>query len=58
VPASVPDELSERIAGEATMGRNRPNAIFVTDTSDEPNIVWSSSATFVGAGERLTPLRR
>jgi hypothetical protein len=50
-----PDELSERIAGEDDDGQEvaaawrytiRPNAIFVTDTSDEPNIVWSSSATF------------
>jgi hypothetical protein len=49
------DELSERIASEDDDGQEvtaawrytiRPNAIFVTDTSDEPNIVWSSSATF------------
>jgi hypothetical protein len=54
-PRPSPDELSERIAGEDDDGQEvaaawrytiRPNAIFVTDTSDEPNIVWSSSATF------------
>jgi hypothetical protein len=49
-----PDGLSQRIAGENEDGEKveepwrytiRPNSIFIT-TSSEPNIVWSSSATF------------
>jgi hypothetical protein len=50
-----PDVLSERIAGESEDGEGvdepwryaiRPNSIFITASSDEPNIVWSSAATF------------
>lgn len=50
-----PDPLSERISGENEDGDKveepwrytiRPNSIFVTADSREPNIVWSSSATF------------
>lgn len=50
-----PDALSERIAGEDEDGRKvdapwrytiRPNSIFLTTGSSEPNIVWASSAIF------------
>jgi hypothetical protein len=50
-----PDGLSERIAGENEEGEKveepwrytiRPNSIFITTGSSEPNIVWSSSASF------------
>jgi hypothetical protein len=50
-----PDVLSERIAGENEEGEKveepwryaiRPNSVFITTGSGEPNIVWSSSATF------------
>ena len=51
----LPDVLSERMAGENEDGEKvddpwrytiRPNSIFITTGSREPNIVWSSSATF------------